>query len=172
MYVSDQPAGLTAAQKIRLRLVELAGETMAWRPTSLDQHQGYVDMVTSLASLLAPYVEHGPDEAAACPDPALHEDSGIQDFYRQITNLEALVAAEREQVEELERERDDCDALRTELMEAHAALEASRARIERVRAYLDDIRDPIGRKAMTTIRAILAGDPADGVPTSDEEDRG
>lgn len=123
MLADPAPSGLTAAQKIRLRLVE-ALEFTALSPDE------FVAKMLAMTRPLAAWVEHGVTDdledactercpnaeahigwPAACPDPALHEDSGIEDFYRQITNLGELVAAEQDRVAELERQRDAVLAL-------------------------------------------------------------
>jgi len=167
------PEGLNP-QEIRLRLAEaiLAGG-------------GEVDEgALGLLNLFATWSEHGPDETqqirdwyAACPDPGLHQ-------YPHAPLNEAVL---RDELTEARTERDDYasrlratdqawtrlaaerDDLKTELLEAHADLEASRAReqiaqerVAQVLAYIaecqrsaDDHRQDL-LPGFKQIRAILA----------------
>jgi hypothetical protein len=142
-YADPAPAGLTAAQQIRLSLA------VAWLTGTADAGEEARQVVLRWAEMC----EHGPDVRAnpearpiprqtTCPDPALH-DADLREAER--------VAAIRD--------------LKTELLETHADLEASRAReqiaqgrVAQVLAYVDRSRAGVNHASATAIRAILTGD--------------
>jgi hypothetical protein len=144
------PAGLTAAQEIRR---DLAVAALTNYVGNLDQTPAQVAQYVIEAMLPVAYaVEFGVDDIdAACPDPALHEET------HPLRVMAGQAAAARDEAREtvasqvldmaqLVRERDDYasrlkatdqswtrlaaerDDLKTELLEAHADLEASQAR--------------------------------------------
>ncbi len=122
------------------------------RNALVDAYQEALDLVIYLRQHL---VERNALHEAACPDPALHEgvtSAGLERLSDAVARLDAALA----------------DA-RTELLEAHADLEASRAReqiaAERVAGVLKlcDVTEDrtLHADAWTIakqIRAILAGD--------------
>jgi hypothetical protein len=116
-----------------------------------------------------------------CSDPALHEDgvlthltTALADARQAVGEWDADLSAAREQIAEL----------KSELLKTHTDLEASRAREQLAAERVAELERRVdGAKyalsssgfsgtAVMRALAILAGDPADGAPTSDEEDRG
>lgn len=172
------PAGLTAAQEIRLRLVELTDWSQC---TNTDQFDRQWSNSEHALRALAAWVEHGPDEtpqirdwAAACPDPALHDPSARTALGLQIDALAEWIV---DNVPGEPRQSEGAVAtamrvmaeLKTELLEAHADFEASQAReqiaaervagmLVAVRQHTDDGTVPAPPTLLNVIRAILAGD--------------
>jgi len=182
------PAGLTAAQEIRL---QLAGAVLADGMPIVDSVDEFVQRVSTVVTRVASVVEHGvnvpegwtPAEvkrgyrfvgeqgpelkvAKACPDPALHDS----DITAVKDRANATFRALDDQRQELLKQRDE---LKTELLETHADLEASRAReqiaagrVAEVLAYLDDEEESLAElydgRPVQIIRAILAGDQGEG----------
>lgn len=157
------PAGLTAAQEIRLRLVEalLAGERTLVEPDEMVRDLAplvaWVEVGDGMTreQLAAAMAERGVPDPAACPDPALHEEDWVKHKYGQVAEANSGAAKAEEWVAEL----------KTELLEAHADLEASRAReqiaaerMAEVLGYLDRIMLGTGSAIAERVRAILAGD--------------
>ena len=146
------PSGLTAALEIRLRLAEaiLAADGIPVVDTPAD----FVERIAHVVAGVAAVVSDGhlpPDEtphlrdwATTCPDPALHEDSRhMEDEIFDLKGALRAVAAERDRLDELREQasqgwratlvkldaaRAQVAELKTELLETHADLEASRAR--------------------------------------------
>jgi len=139
---------------------------------------------------------HGSDEtprlrdlAAACPDPALHEAAERAERCESTSVLSPSFPCVLERGHDLHRndqgvnwavDEDQWNDLKTELLETHADLEASRAREQiaqgRIAAavvILDGLGPaPTGwitaQPTLGMLRAILAGDPADGASGGEE----